>query len=66
MNFYKITPIKDWTSLNIVEYYRKEYGQLELAKVLDDVKKNLKKVAKVNSDFDVACRVKRKKLLILR
>ncbi|CAI2185681.1 9287_t:CDS:2 [Funneliformis geosporum] len=63
MNFYKITPIKDWTCLNIVEYYNKEYGKLELSKVLDDVKKNLCKITNVNSDFDVACRVKAQEIV---
>ena len=50
MDFYKSTPLEQWTCENIVEHYRKE-KQLELSRVLDSIKKDLKLVAHADSDF---------------
>ncbi|CAG8759800.1 hypothetical protein RhiirA5_447600, partial [Rhizophagus irregularis] len=64
MNFYKVTPVQEWTCTNIVEYYRKELNiQLELAKVLDDIKKNLSNVADVKFGFDETRRIKAQELI---
>ena len=46
-----------------MDYYRKELNILEKAKVLDDVKKNLQKVANINSGFDMTCRIKAQELV---
>jgi len=57
MNFYKVTPVQEWTCTNLVDYYHKN-NILELSKILDDVKKNLQRVADLKSGFDVARRTK--------
>ncbi|CAG8727172.1 13638_t:CDS:2, partial [Ambispora leptoticha] len=58
-----ITPIKEWTCVNIVEYYRKEHIKRELSKILDSVKKDLIKVADANSDFDMTRKVKAQEII---
>ncbi len=47
---------------NIVKFYHKENIQLELLKILDDLKKNLQKVAHVNSGFNITYRNKAQEL----
>jgi hypothetical protein len=49
--FYHVSAIKDWTYVNITEYYRAKLENKEYRNVLDCVKKDLTKVAK-NSEFD--------------
>jgi hypothetical protein len=56
LDFYKSTPLEHWNCENIVEHYRKE--KQHESKVLDSVKKDLKKVAHSDSDFDVDRRKK--------
>ncbi|CAG8611272.1 13479_t:CDS:2 [Funneliformis caledonium] len=63
MNFYKVTPVKEWTCNNVMNYYCEELNILKKANILDDIKKNLQKVAKVNSGFDATCRIKVQELI---
>ena len=62
LNFYRITPVHEWTCANLVDYYHKE-NIYKLSKILDCVKKNLTKVADVEFGFDVTRRMKAQKLL---
>ncbi|CAG8581433.1 12862_t:CDS:2 [Dentiscutata erythropus] len=64
INFYKVTPVQEWTITNIIKYYRKELNiQLELSKILDDIKKNLYNVADVKFGLDDTRRIKARELI---
>ncbi|KAF0511330.1 hypothetical protein F8M41_018279 [Gigaspora margarita] len=47
-HFFEETPIKKWTSMNIVKYYREEDHQIELNLILNDVNKHLRRIANGN------------------
>ncbi|CAG8705295.1 10143_t:CDS:10 [Funneliformis caledonium] len=49
MDFYRFFAIKDWTCDKIIEYYYKTYKQKGRKKLLDNIKKDLQKIA--NSDY---------------
>ncbi|CAG8481469.1 4593_t:CDS:10, partial [Funneliformis caledonium] len=54
MDFYKRRAVEDWTCEKLIEFYRDTLGQKDRKKVLDNIKKDLKKVKEKNSDFDTS------------
>ncbi|RHZ76781.1 hypothetical protein Glove_193g12 [Diversispora epigaea] len=62
LTFYHVTAIKDWTHVNIVEYYRAKLENKEYRNVMDCIKKDLIKVAK-NSEFGKTRREKTETIL---
>ncbi|CAI2190592.1 9219_t:CDS:2, partial [Funneliformis geosporum] len=63
MDFYRDTTIEDWTCANLVEHYHARSGQKDLKKVMDYIKKDLQKVADVDSEFEVTRKGKAREIL---
>ena len=63
MEFYKDSDPETWTCTKVVEHYRTNMCMKELKQVLDYVKKDLRKVAAADSDFDDVRRQKAHEIL---
>ncbi|CAG8650715.1 7208_t:CDS:2 [Funneliformis caledonium] len=64
MNYYKNTPVEEWTRANIIDHYRGEkiITLQQRAKTLDTIKKDLQKVT-ADSEFDLTRRNKAQTIL---
>ncbi|CAG8768741.1 9675_t:CDS:2 [Dentiscutata erythropus] len=63
MEFYQLHQVNEWTCVKIVEYYRAKIKKKDWGTVLDSVKKDLQKVAEVNSGFDATRRRKAQEIV---
>ncbi|CAG8657859.1 11482_t:CDS:10, partial [Ambispora leptoticha] len=63
MDFYKHRAVEDWTCEKLVEFYRATSGQKDRRKVLDSIKKDLKKVKETNSEFDTTRKRKAQRIV---
>ncbi|CAG8541741.1 12367_t:CDS:2 [Gigaspora margarita] len=52
MDFYKHKAVEDWTCEKLIEFYHTTSEQKDQKKVLDSIKKDLKKIKEANSEFD--------------
>ncbi|CAG8586088.1 6622_t:CDS:2, partial [Scutellospora calospora] len=63
MAFYHVIAIENWTYVNITNYYQEKIGKNERKKILDHIKKDLKKVLNPNFDFDILRKRKAQEIL---
>ena len=63
MDFYKHRAVEDWTCETLIEFYRTTSEQKNQKKVLDSIKKDLKKVKEENSEFDTTRKRKAQRIV---
>ncbi|CAH1766075.1 5731_t:CDS:2 [Entrophospora sp. SA101] len=63
MDFYKLNEVEDWTCIKVVEHYRANSEQKDWKKVLDSIKKDLKKVKESTSGFDTTRKRKAQRIV---
>ncbi len=58
LDSYNTIPIENWSCNKLVEYYRENLGRKDCKYVLDNIKKDLTRIADSNSGFSVERRRK--------
>ena len=61
--FYNNTATKNWSCIEVINYYRSKLERKDLKSVLDYIKKDLQSIANSDTEFDMVRRNKAQAIL---